>query len=323
MKKPKCNLNLYCNFLLASTNNFTSTYLAAVSEQIKHDSVTRWLANTKLTPRILWEKVEPLVNKESGLLIIDDSLLSKSYSQKIKPVGRYYSGNLHRVTRGIPLVTLLWTGGEEYLPVDYRIANKKEDGLTKQQHFREMLLLAIHRGIKSKTVVFDGWYAGAENLKFIQKQGLIWVTWLRSNRIVDHGQHLEEKQIPKEGLVVHLKMVGFIKVFKRISKINGEVEYLATNDLELNLTDLETVTAQRWKIEQYHRGLKQTTGIEKCQARTPRSQRTHIFCSLLSFVALEVNRVKTGVSWYAQKRSLTDHIMRQILVKPVFSFSFG
>lgn len=29
--------------------------------------------------------------------------------------------------------------------------------------------------------------------------------------------------------------------------------------------DIKTVFAQRWKIEEYQRGLKQTTGIEKCQ----------------------------------------------------------
>ncbi|MCZ6919807.1 MAG: transposase [Rickettsia endosymbiont of Ixodes persulcatus] len=32
----------------------------------------------------------------------------------------------------------------------------------------------------------------------------------------------------------------------------------------------------RWSIEFYHRELKQTCGIERCQARTGRAQRNHI-----------------------------------------------
>ena len=36
-----------------------------------------------------------------------------------------------------------------------------------------------------------------------------------------------------------------------------------------------------WRIEQVHRELKQTTGIERCQCRKGQSQRNHIACCIL------------------------------------------
>ena len=72
----------------------------------------------------------------------------------------------------------------------------------------------------------------------------------------------------------------------------------------------------RWKIEEYHRGLKQATGIERCQARKARIQRNHILCSILAFVALEVRRLNTGTSWYQSKREIINHALAEYLKKP-------
>lgn len=121
---------------------------------------------------------------------------------------------------------------------------------------------------------------------------------------------------------MHLKAYGFIKVFKTFSQAKGEVEYLATNKLDMTAQDIKTVAAQRWKIEEYHRGLKQTTGIEKCQARNQRSQRNHVFCSILSFVALETQRIHKDISWYQAKQQIIQHAMRQYLLKPTISLEF-
>lgn len=325
MKKVRCSRDLYCQFLLASQRNFTATHCSDISS-VSHDGVTRWLTSTKLTPHILWEHVEELVEKEGGVLVVDDSVIAKQYSRSHElPLLSYqYSGAYHKVIQGIGLVNLVFVGEDHScIPVDYRIFSKKIDGKTKHMHMQEMITLALHRGIKPSVVVFDSWYASVKNLKFLTKNNLVWVTVLNGNRIVDYNEHIAEKSIPEEGLVVHLKAYGFIRVFKTFSQAKGEVEYLATNDLKLTLSDIKTVAARRWKIEEYHRGLKQTTGIEKCQARNQRSQRTHIFCSILSFVALEVNRLQKNISWYQAKQHIIQHAMRQYMLNPTISLDFG
>ncbi len=185
-----------------------------------------------------------------------------------------------------------------------------------------MITLTLHRGIKPSAVAFDSWYGSIKTLKFLERNKLIWVTPLKSNRVVDYKEHLVDKEIPEEGLVVHLKAYGMIKVFKTFSQAKGAVEYHATNKLDMTLSDIKTVAAQRWKIEEYHRGLKQTTGIEKCQARNQRSQRNHIFCSIISFVALEVQRRRKQISWYQTKQSIIQHAMRQYILSPTISLDF-
>ncbi len=258
--------------------------------------------------------------------MVDDSVIAKQYSRSHElPLLSYqYSGAYHKVIQGIGLVNLVLVGKDQTCtPIDYRIFSKKIDGLTKHMHMQEMLTLALHRGIIPKVVVFDHWYGSVKNFKFLTKNKLFWVTTLSGNRIVDFGEHIADKKIPDSGLVVHLRAYGMIKVFKIFSQAKGEVEYVATNNLDYTREDIKTVAAQRWKIEEYHRGLKQTTGIEKCQARTQRSQRNHIFCSIISFVALEMKRRRTGVSWYKTKATIIQHAMRQYLLKPSISLEFG
>lgn len=49
------------------------------------------------------------------------------------------------------------------------------------------------------------------------------------------------------------------------------------------------VSAVRWKVEEFHRRVKQLIGIEACQCRKARIQRNHIACAI--FVWTHVNRL--------------------------------
>ncbi len=51
---------------------------------------------------------------------------------------------------------------------------------------------------------------------------------------------------------------------------NGRIDYVSTNMENPTRDDVERITAARWSVEIYHRELKQTCGIERCQARTGR-----------------------------------------------------
>jgi hypothetical protein len=50
----------------------------------------------------------------------------------------------------------------------------------------------------------------------------------------------------------------------------------------------------RWKIEHFHRELKQVTGVEKCQCRKARIKRDHIACTVLVWVRLTAIARKSG-----------------------------
>jgi putative transposase len=71
-------------------------------------------------------------------------------------------------------------------------------------------------------------------------------------------------------------------------------------------------------VEQYHRGLKQFTGVERCPVRAGRGQRNHIGCALRAFVRLEYHRFTTGVSWFEAKRAVVRGAVREYLRRPLY-----
>lgn len=328
MNKPKCSEYLYVQFLIAAQNNFTATEFSKVAPNgMAHDAITRMLSREKLTPKILWENTKHCVELKGGYLIVDDSVLEKMRSENSDLVSWQYSGARHQVVRGIGLETLLWTNNfDHHIPTDFRIYSKSTDGKTKNDHFREMMLLAHHRGFTPDYALFDSWYASLDNLKLLDKLKFKWISQLAKNRVVSTAPkqyyHLEELVIPEQGLEVHLKGYGFIKVFKKVSKKRGS-EYFATNDINLSRSDVERIYGRRWKIEEYHQGLKQQCGAEKCQARKQRSLRNHIWCVIHSFITLEMHRLQTGTTWKEAKLSIARDAIYEYLLTPRFNFAFS
>ena len=215
--------------------------------------------------------------------------------------------NIIVLLRELVLITLVWTDGTIVLPIDFRIYDIDNDKKTKNDHFLDMLDKAEERGFEPKYVMFDTWYASIKNLKAIKKKQWHFLTRLKSNRLVnpDNTKNipLETIEIPPQGIVVHLKEYGFIKVFRIVSK-NEDTQYWATDVLDMDEQKREDLGNKSWKIEEYHRGIKQFCGVEKCQARRKESQRAHVMLSLRAFLRLEVQRIKNGISWFESKMKI-------------------
>ena len=106
---------------------------------------------------------------------------------------------------------------------------------------------------------------------------------LRSNRLVNKPHiQLSKLDIPDEGLKVHLKGYGWVKVFRFVTN-NGRTDYIGTSRLDLTKEQIKAYFGRRWSIEVMHRELKQTCGFGRCQAIAGRAGRNHIG---LSFIAL-------------------------------------
>ena len=177
---------------------------------LSHDSISGWLAAAKVQPKDSWEVAAREIDGKRGMLSFDDVVIDKSRSKKMELVNWQYSGAEHGV------VNALWqTSKEEYKAIDYRIWNPPEDGKTKNDHFREMLPLAKKRGLEPEMVVADSWYSSLKNLKSVRSHGWEWVMGLKSNRLVNMpNTQLCQLDIPDEGLKVHLKGYGWVKVFR-------------------------------------------------------------------------------------------------------------
>lgn len=176
----------YIEYLISTPINYTCTNLAKHLDDVSHDAVNDYLHREKLTARHLWEQVRPLLkDSPDAYLIADDSVQAKQYARKMELVKRQWSGNEGGLVDGIGVVNLVHSDGDDYLPVDFRIYAKAMDGKTKNDHFREMLLHAMHdKGLEAQTILFDSWYASWENLKLVHRSGRTFFTTLKSNRLV-------------------------------------------------------------------------------------------------------------------------------------------
>ena len=115
----------------------------------------------------------------------DFAAYDKLYAKNIKPVHRHWSGKHRKVVWGVNLISLVWSDGDRVMPIDYRVYDAPNDGLTKNDHFSAMIAGADRRGFRPRAVLFDSWYASLTNLKQVRGLGRIFLTQLKSNRRVD------------------------------------------------------------------------------------------------------------------------------------------
>jgi len=319
----------YVSFLIHTLDNFTASHLAKHSGGVSHDVVSDFLRNERVTPRQLWELVEPhLQDSPESCLIVDDSVLDKNYSRFIDLVKRQYSGAVGGLVRGVCVVNLVHAKEEDFFPIDYRIYHRETDGKTKNDHFQEMLIAALStKGIKARTILFDNWYASSDNLKLIHRQGLKFITTLKKNRKVSESKEAGFVQLEdldwdesaiKHGKVVLIHKVPFpVRIFKLAAQ-NGCIDWVVTNDLDLTLT-LDVVKSQndtRWKVEELHRELKQLTGIEKCESRSARAQRNHIGCAYQAYLSLKVHAKRLNKTVYAVKNGIWEDFLCHVFANP-------
>src|SRR5258707_1986943 len=157
----------YIEYLLNTPVNYTCSNLAEHLDGVSHDAVSDFLQRGRVTANGLWELVKPLLkDTEEAVLIVDDSVPNKQYSQHIGLVQRQYSGAEHGLVRGIDIVNLVHYDGQEAYPIDYRIYAPSVNGLTKNHLFAEMLMAAkLKKGIAAQTIPFDSWYGNVKHLK--------------------------------------------------------------------------------------------------------------------------------------------------------------
>ena len=329
-------LDLYSDYLLSSFGQTTATGLAQLMEgTISHDQVTRMLSSPKMTSKEWWRLVKPqvrLVEQEEGVLIVDDSIVEKPYTDENEIICWHFDHTKGRTVKGINFVTTLYYAQDVALPVAFEIVSKTETYIdektgkekrkskhTKNDRYRWMLQATCKNKIPFAYVLNDLWFASAENMRFVKldlKKEFIMA--LKSNRKValseddkSNGkyQRIDQLELP-EGTIqtICLERVPFAlhlvrQVFTNEDGSTG-VRYLVTSDLTLDADQIITIYQKRWKVEEYHRSLKQNASLAKSPTRTETTQTNHFVAALWSFVKIELLKVQTNKNHYQLKAQL-------------------
>ncbi len=155
-----CDLDTYTLFLLAESKYSGCTRYSEILEGLSHDSVNRFLLRERYEPKDLFEDVKHEINWVGGTVSGDDTVIDKPYSDPslTELMGYFWSGKHHRVVKGIQLITLYYTElSGKSVPLNYRIYNKQE-GKTKNDYLREMIIEVLDWGVQPRMVTTDAWY---------------------------------------------------------------------------------------------------------------------------------------------------------------------
>ncbi len=175
----------------------------------------------------------------------------------------------------------------------------------------------------------DSWYAAKELTIHFERIGKIYYCPIKANRQVDEDFGETPKQNYQRvdsltwseteletGKNVHLNKFskGHRLQLFRLAVSTDRTDYIVTNDHAQNSTDeTQKVCAIRWKIEQLHREVKQTTGLERNQCRKQRIRRNHIACALLVWCRFKELMYETKRTVYQIKFGrLSDYLIQQL-----------
>lgn len=333
-------LDLYSDYLLASFGATTATGLADLMEgEVSHDQITRFLAGTKKTAIDLWLHVKPLVRQiqsEEAVLIIDDSIEEKPYTDENDIICWHYDHSKDRQVKGINFLSVLYhspvQGQDVSLPVGFELIAKTEfycdaktgqqkrrSPTTKNESCRQLIAQAIKNQLPFRFVLFDVWFASAENMMFIKiAQKREFICPLKTNRKValsrqdkaqGRYQRLDTLQLEDKARVeIYLEGVEFplLLVKQVLANEDGStgILHLISSDTNMNFDELTTNYHKRWQVECYHKSLKQNVSLSKSPTQTVTTQTNHFFAALCGFIKLEQLKIKTRCNHFALKSKL-------------------
>lgn len=330
-------LDLYSDYLIAQNQYATATGLSDLLDgQISHDKITRFLNSKELTSKDLWEYIKPEIRKAEqdtgGVLILDDTIEDKTYTDESELICWHYSHAKKRCVKGVNLLSCLVRYSDIALPIACEsvckdmlfcdLATRKEkrrSSVSKNEMFRSIITQAVTNNVKFDYVLADNWFGAKKNMEFIQyDMKKRFIIGIKANRLIALSSEERKKGQYQNLNTLHLKdgekrnvwlkdvsfpVTIITKIFKNEDGSTGTL-YLVTNDLESSADRIYEVYQKRWRIEEYHKSIKQNASLEKSPTKVARSQKNHIFASIIAYCKLEFLRTKTSLNHFALKYKL-------------------
>jgi len=122
-------------------------------------------------------------------------------------------------------------------------------------------------------------------------------------------QALDSLTFPeKEPLKVYLRSVKQALLVVRQVFINKDgsqgILYLVSSDNDLTYEQITTIYKRRWKVEEYHKSLKQNTSLGASPTKTPDTQANHFYASMMAYIKLEALKIKCSIGHFQLKAKL-------------------
>jgi hypothetical protein len=329
-------LEIYSDYLLSSFGQTTATVLSGVLDgAFSHDQVTRFLNRDDYDSKTLWRHVKKTVReieREDGVLIFDDTIQEKPYTDENELVCWHFDHTQRRSVKGINILNCLYHADSVSLPVAFELVRKphlysdvatrqvkRKSGETKNEMLRGMLKTCRQNHLKYRYVLADSWFSAQENLAFVREDlGKHFVVALKSNRTLaltpedkKAGRFVRIDQPPwteQKPAQAWLKGLNFPVLLGRqlFTDKDGSTGalYLACSDLDCDQAVIEAIYQKRWKVEVFHKTLKSNAALAKSPTQRVRTQSNHIFLSIYAAFRLECLSIKHKLNHFAPRAKL-------------------
>ena len=223
-------------YMQQKTGSFRESFSKNTFYRFLNSPKTNWLRFTTLLSKKVSDTVEPLTSDDRvNAFVVDDSLFERTSCKKTELGSRVFDHTSMKYRKGYRLMTLGWTDGNTFLPVNScLLASTKErnligpveeyDGRSLAAKRRklaqtkgpevmiELLETAQKAGHHADYVLFDTWFSSPAQLIAVKKLGLDSIAMVRKSSRVYYEY---------EG-----KQLSINKIFGICKKRRGRSKYL-------------------------------------------------------------------------------------------------
>jgi hypothetical protein len=221
-----------------------------------------------------------LIESEEGVLIFDDTIQEKAWTDENELMCWHYDHCSGRMVRGINLLNAVYHSQGTTIPVAFELVkkpiqycdiatkrHKRKSEKTKNELMREMIDVCLRNDLKFRFILMDCWFASEENFDFITGKGRHFIAALKDNRLVALSEEdrkekrfvrVDELDIPEKTAVQgwlkgYAKAVLLVRqVFKNKDGSTG-ILHLVCSDLTCDYDAITTTYKKRWSVEVFHK----------------------------------------------------------------------
>ena len=284
-------------YMQQKTGSFRESFSKNTFYRFLNSPKTNWLRFTTLLSKKVADKIEPLTDDDRiNAFVVDDSLFERTSCKKTELGSRVFDHTSMKYRKGYRLMTLGWTDGNTFLPVNScLLASSKESNLigpveqfdgrslaAKRRELArtkgtdvmiELLRSALSAGHTADYVLFDTWFSSPAQLIAVKNLGLDSIAMIKkSSRIYYEyeGKQLSIKKIfgickKRRGRSKYLLsvnvMVGKEKLPAKIVCVRNKKnkkDWIAfiCTNPELSEEEIIRIYGKRWQIEVFFKTCK-------------------------------------------------------------------
>ena len=209
-------------YMQQRTGSFRESFSKNTFYRFLNGTKTNWLKFTTLLSKAVADTIEPLTGSDRiNTFVVDDSLFERTSCKKTELGSKVFDHASMRYTKGYRLMTLGWTDGNTFLPINSSLlaSSKTSNLIGPQQHYDgrslagqrrklaqmkgtsvmvELLKTALNAGYKADYVLYDSWFSNPAQLVAVKNLGLDSIAMIKKSSRIRYeyeGQMLSIKKI--------------------------------------------------------------------------------------------------------------------------------